>query len=260
MLSPILKRFKHWIHFVPEKINEFSAEEMERKPLPHKWSKKEILGHLIDSAGNNWLRFTNAQVAGKHFVVKPYPQDDLVQLNNYQIKPIGQILDLWKAMNLQILNVCESISEEYLSQIVVLPDSSKKTLFWLIEDYVDHLEHHLAQIFPINEGLKKKLPENWQISIEQALKQLSKEPDGKKFTKLLERGNMYVEIYVPEKIDLQTPHDQDEIYVIISGTGTFFNNGERRPFAPGDVLFVPAGIEHRFEDFSEDFKTWVIFY
>ena len=80
------------------------------------------------------------------------------------------------------------------------------------------------------------------------------------FTTLLKNGNMSVEIYKPEKVDLQQPHEQDEIYVIIAGTGTFFNDGNRITFAPGDLLFVLAGKEHRFENFSNDFSTWVIFY
>lgn len=71
---------------------------------------------------------------------------------------------------------------------------------------------------------------------------------------------MSVEIYRPLKTDLQTPHLQDELYVIISGSGEFLNNGVRSPFGPGDMLFVPAGIEHRFENFTDDFAAWVIFY
>jgi mannose-6-phosphate isomerase-like protein (cupin superfamily) len=99
-----------------------------------------------------------------------------------------------------------------------------------------------------------------RVTLKDALEQLKKEPEGQHFTKLLEVGKMYVEIYSPDKVDLQTPHEQDEIYVIISGSGTFFNDGVRVPFKEHDVLFVPKGVEHRFEDFTEDFKTWVIFY
>ena len=71
---------------------------------------------------------------------------------------------------------------------------------------------------------------------------------------------MSVEIYKPDKIDQQTPHQQDELYVITSGCGEFLNDGIRTAFQPGDVLFVAAGIEHRFENFTDDFVTWVIFY
>ena len=84
--------------------------------------------------------------------------------------------------------------------------------------------------------------------------------NGQLFATVMARCNMSVEIYKPEKVDLQTPHKQDELYVIISGSGEFINDGLRTNFNPGDVLFVAAGIEHRFENFTDDFVTWVIFY
>jgi mannose-6-phosphate isomerase-like protein (cupin superfamily) len=81
-----------------------------------------------------------------------------------------------------------------------------------------------------------------------------------RFVTMLRRGSLSVELYAPRGHDPQQPHRQDELYVVVSGSGQFFNGGERHPFGPGDVLFVPAGVEHRFEDFSDDFQTWVIFY
>ena len=80
------------------------------------------------------------------------------------------------------------------------------------------------------------------------------------FINLFEHGTLEVEVYKPEKVDLQQPHTRDEVYIIISGTGEFLNDGTRCTFVPGDFLFVPAGVEHRFENFTEDFATWVIFY
>ena len=71
---------------------------------------------------------------------------------------------------------------------------------------------------------------------------------------------MSLEIYQPVGHDPQQPHTQDEIYVVISGTGFFQDGEETYAFQPGDFLFVPAGKEHRFTGFSDDFKTWVIFY
>lgn len=100
---------------------------------------------------------------------------------------------------------------------------------------------------------------NFHISIEQAIRQLKEETENR-FTVLMKHGSMSVEYYVPQNIDLQTPHRQDEIYVIASGRTTFFRNGERVECKTGDVLFVPAQMEHRFENFSNDFATWVIFY
>lgn len=91
-----------------------------------------------------------------------------------------------------------------------------------------------------------------------ALSQLAehKEP----FVELFKHGSLVVEMYQPEKVDHQKPHTRDELYVVVSGTGWFVNGATRKPFEPGEVLFVPAGVEHRFEEFSEDFATWVIFY
>ena len=80
------------------------------------------------------------------------------------------------------------------------------------------------------------------------------------FTVVMKHGSMSIEYFAPEKVDIQTPHKQDEIYVIINGDGFFVRDGERVACKKGDILFVPAGMEHRFENFSEDFATWVIFY
>lgn len=80
------------------------------------------------------------------------------------------------------------------------------------------------------------------------------------FLELFKHGSLSVEIYKPDGIDNQQPHEQDEIYVIISGSGTFLNNSQRTTFTAGDFLFVKAGVEHKFEDFSTDFATWVFFY
>lgn len=80
------------------------------------------------------------------------------------------------------------------------------------------------------------------------------------YVELLRHGSMVVEYYRPEAIDIQTPHSRDELYVIASGHGTFLNGGVERAFETGEVLFVPAGVEHRFTSFSGDFATWVVFY
>lgn len=98
-----------------------------------------------------------------------------------------------------------------------------------------------------------------QISVNQATAQLHQSADNS-FVTVMQHGSMSVEIYEPNRVDLQQPHEQDELYVIISGTGEFINGAVQVAFQPGDVLFVPAGVVHRFVNFTEDFKTWVIFY
>jgi mannose-6-phosphate isomerase-like protein (cupin superfamily) len=99
----------------------------------------------------------------------------------------------------------------------------------------------------------------YHLTTEEAAAQLTKEKNAV-FTVLLQYGTMQVEYFAPKDVDRQTPHKQDEIYVIVSGQSRFFRNGEYLQCKKNDVLFVPAGMEHRFEDFTNDFATWVIFY
>lgn len=77
---------------------------------------------------------------------------------------------------------------------------------------------------------------------------------------LLENGTMELGYYRPIETDQQKPHTQDEIYIVQTGHGVFVRGAERIQFAAGDALFVAAGIEHRFVDFSKDFAAWVVFY
>jgi len=98
----------------------------------------------------------------------------------------------------------------------------------------------------------------FHVSIEEAIKFLNREE--KFFVQVIEQGKMTVEYYAPRKIDEQEPHKKDEIYVIASGSTDFNRNGEIVTCKKGDVLFVPAHMEHRFMNFSDDFATWVIFY
>ena len=80
------------------------------------------------------------------------------------------------------------------------------------------------------------------------------------FIELFKHGSLVVEYYKPDKVDNQQPHNRDEIYVIASGTGTFFNGTKRVKFKPGDFIFVAAGVDHRVEKFTKDLATWVFFY
>ncbi|MBT6119733.1 MAG: cupin domain-containing protein [Rhodospirillaceae bacterium] len=85
-------------------------------------------------------------------------------------------------------------------------------------------------------------------------------PPGARSAELFRHGTARILYYQPKGRDEQVPHDQDEVYVVAQGSGWFVNDGRRHAFKPQDVLFVPAGVEHRFEDFTEDFGVWVVFY
>lgn len=85
-------------------------------------------------------------------------------------------------------------------------------------------------------------------------------PKGQRSSLIMEHGSMSVRLYSPEQVDTQSPHEQDEVYVVASGGGWFVNGSTRHRFSAGDVLFVPAGVQHRFEDFEDNLAVWVIFY
>jgi len=97
-----------------------------------------------------------------------------------------------------------------------------------------------------------------KINPEEALSKLN--TGEKPFIELFKHGSLLVEIYKPNRVDLQTPHTRDEVYLIIAGHGNFINGTETVAFGPGDFLFVPAGRTHQFVDFTDEFSTWVFFY
>jgi mannose-6-phosphate isomerase-like protein (cupin superfamily) len=97
-----------------------------------------------------------------------------------------------------------------------------------------------------------------RIALTEAAGRLAVEP--KRFITLFERGDFCAELYAPRGVDNQHPHDQDEAYIVASGSGMFRRGEERVPCQPGDFLFAAAGVPHRFEEFTDDFLTWVIFF
>jgi hypothetical protein len=143
--TALLQLEKH-IQEVPEHFKQFSAETLLQKPAPGKWSKQEILGHLIDSAINNLKRFTDTQYFPQPYTVIRYNQDELVVINRYQQQPLEHLLQLWAVLNKQVAQVINFIPADKLGYTVIIPSGDSKTLEWLAIDYVEHMEHHLKQI------------------------------------------------------------------------------------------------------------------
>lgn len=85
-------------------------------------------------------------------------------------------------------------------------------------------------------------------------------PEGVPFAEAIRHGSMSVEVFAPRGTDRQSPHAQDELYIVASGHARFEHKAAMTEARAGDVLFVPAGEDHRFHDMSEDFVTWVIFW
>ena len=125
-----------------EKFKIISEEDWDYKPLPNKWSKKEILGHLCDSAMNNIRRFVVSQYEENNKII--YQQDNWVASQDYQSENFQNIILLCKLLNEQVIKIINKIPEEKLSNTCIT--SEKRTIEWLIEDYIVHLNHHLNQI------------------------------------------------------------------------------------------------------------------
>jgi mannose-6-phosphate isomerase-like protein (cupin superfamily) len=109
------------------------------------------------------------------------------------------------------------------------------------------------------EARSRKFTNQRQATVAEALARLPG-PQGERFVTVFEHGSLVVEIYAPRGSDPQKPHTRDELYIVVEGTGDFVTAQSRQPFGPSDLLFAPAGEEHRFENFSNDLTVWVIFY
>jgi hypothetical protein len=155
-LNSIINRISYLTGEVPQRLKNFSSSELSYKPAPGKWSKKEILGHLCDSAVNNLSRFIRAQFEPEPFKITPYSQNEWVDLNHYQEMDMKEILEYWILLNRRIGFIISKIPEHKLkaecdfSGNSYRPGNGDKSLQWFIEDYVVHMEHHLQQLGIMN--------------------------------------------------------------------------------------------------------------
>ena len=133
-------------NYVPQ-LNLLTEDKSSAKPLPTKWSKKEILGHLIDSAQNNLRRFIVAQYEENPKIT--YRQDFWVKSVNYQEWKLNDLVPLWYLTNMQIVRVLKAITDEAAAR--TCETESSRTIAWLTEDYLKHLKHHIHQVLDLEE-------------------------------------------------------------------------------------------------------------
>lgn len=117
-----------------------------QKPAPEKWSNKEVIGHLIDSACNNHQKFLRTMQAENHLNFIGYDQDFWVKTQQYNQRDWSELINLWKSYNQHLAHLMMQIPDEALSKTISIQDGDKIDLAFLIADYVAHLKHHLRQI------------------------------------------------------------------------------------------------------------------
>lgn len=156
-LDEFLGDFRATVLNATERLRAISADESARKSSPDKWSIKEVLGHLIDSAANNHQRFVRAQFTDD-LVFPGYEQEKWVDAQRYIDESWSDMIQLWSSYNLHLVHVIAAIPEatlmrarihHNLDQIALRPvdKSDPTTLDYFVRDYLVHLKHHLDQIF-----------------------------------------------------------------------------------------------------------------
>ena len=158
-MSDLTSDLRRTLDEAAPRLAALTESQVARRPAPGKWSAKEILGHLVDSAANNHARFVLAQ--GRADLDFPgYEQDRWVSLQRYQDEPWNDILTLWTAYNRHLIHIVGAIPRHELGEprrvhslarIAWQPidDRQPATLGYLITDYVGHLRHHLSQIYAL---------------------------------------------------------------------------------------------------------------
>jgi hypothetical protein len=155
MDAAFLADFRRTVDDAASRLLALSSAQASARPAPGKWSSKEIVGHLIDSASNNHGRFVRAQLHDD-LIFAGYEQDDWVRVQGYQERPWADLVLLWQAFNHHIAHVMESTDARALTRPRTrhnldqlawqpVPADQPTTLEYFMRDYVDHLKHHLRQ-------------------------------------------------------------------------------------------------------------------
>ncbi|GAA4055989.1 hypothetical protein GCM10022409_49100 [Hymenobacter glaciei] len=139
-------QLRHQLDLLADFWNACSEQELSTRPGPGRWSRREILGHLIDSALNNHRRIVVASLAPPPHRLRPYDQEAWVRVADYQHYPCADLLTLWTSLNTLMLHLLDRLPPHLLEAQYLTLNGNPTTLHWLISDYALHLEHHVRQI------------------------------------------------------------------------------------------------------------------
>lgn len=140
-----ISSLRNLIDSVPGRLAKLPHERVETRPSPSKWSAKEELGHLLDSAANNHQRIVRAQLEN-NLALPGYDQTAWISIHFYQRRDWDELIGLWQALNRQLLAAAESVPESAWSRTLTIADSAPLTLQFVFEDYLAHMAHHLEHI------------------------------------------------------------------------------------------------------------------
>ncbi|HKP84454.1 MAG TPA: DinB family protein [Blastocatellia bacterium] len=144
-MQSVIEDFKRTISESYAQLARVSEGASAAPITPEKWSRKEVLGHLIDSASNNHQRFVRAQLDGG-VTLPGYTQEAWVERQGYKDEPWADLVMLWKSYNLHLLHVVSRMPDDKLGAMCAIGNNEPVTLGFLVEDYVKHMKHHLKQI------------------------------------------------------------------------------------------------------------------
>jgi hypothetical protein len=144
-MNKLLTEFSAVLQSAPRRLVDIADADAERKPAPGRWSKKEILGHLIDSASNNHQRFVRAQFSAR-LQFPAYEQESWVSSQAYATEPWADLVNLWLLYNRHLLHVLRHMPEEARANQVSIGGKPSITVEAMATSYLDHLNNHLAQI------------------------------------------------------------------------------------------------------------------
>lgn len=145
-MKEIADQLQNLIDQSAHQLFEITEPESEARPAPGKWSKKEIIGHLIDSTSNNHQRFVRAQET-QSLSLPGYSQNFWVERQGYQNEPWKTLVALWTTYNTHLVHLISNIPRDCADRLCTIGSDKPVTLQWVVEDYVKHAEHHLEQIF-----------------------------------------------------------------------------------------------------------------
>ncbi len=150
-----LVKLRALLNEVPPRLSKLPLSQVELKPSPVKWSPKEELGHLLDSAANNHQRIVRTQLEDEP-KMPGYDGNAWVKLHKYQHRDWPEMIELWHALNQQLLAAAEAVPDPAWPRTCTIADSLPLTLKFVFEDYVDHMVHHLKHIGIATDDLKPK--------------------------------------------------------------------------------------------------------